>query len=268
MFYEFTHSLAADYFTVESRSDFEFSAHMHHCFELLCILEGEMNVEIDKLSYDMKAGDAVMIFSNQIHSMKTVGHSVHVLTLFSPKLISAYSEKTSGKVPVNNLFRPNSFYIEKLRTFNRESPLIDVKGLLYSLCGEFDAVAEYRKVEATSNMLLYDIFKFIENNYNKNCTLANLAKYTGYDYAYLSRYFRRAVGISYNDYVNQYRISKACYLLQNNEMTVLEISNECGFNSLRSLNRHFKDQLGMPPADYRKQLKDNQPQTKSDGESE
>ncbi len=136
MFYEFTHSLAADYFTVESRSDFEFSAHMHHCFELLCILEGEMNVEIDKLSYDMKAGDAVMIFSNQIHSMKTVGHSVHVLTLFSPKLISAYSEKTSGKVPVNNLFRPNSFYIEKLRTFNRESPLIDVKGLLYSLCGE------------------------------------------------------------------------------------------------------------------------------------
>ena len=36
----------------------------------------------------------------------------------------------------------------------------------------------------------------------------------------------------------------------------------------RSLNRHFKEQLGMPPADYRKQLKDNQPQTKSDGESE
>lgn len=60
---------------------------------------------------------------------------------------------------------------------------------------------------------------FIENNYNKNCTLANLAKYTGYDYAYLSRYFRKAVGISYNDYVNQYRISKACYLLQNSEMT-------------------------------------------------
>ena len=117
-------------------------------------------------------------------------------------------------------------------------------------------------------MLLYDIFKFIENNYNKNCTLANLAKYTGYDYAYLSRYFRKAVGISYNDYVNQYRISKACYLLQNSEMTVLEISNECGFNSLRSLNRHFKEQLGMPPSDYRKQLKDNQPQTKSDGESE
>ena len=104
-------------------------------------------------------------------------------------------------------------------------------------------------------MLLYKIFKFIELNYNKDCSLSTLSKNTGYDYAYLSRYFKKIVGISYNDYVNQYRISRACYLLQNCEMTILEISNECGVNSLRSLNRYFKEQLGIPPAEYRKQLR-------------
>ena len=54
-------------------------------------------------------------------------------------------------------------------------------------------------------------------------------------------------------------------MLQNNEMTVLEISNECGFNSLRSLNRNFKEQLGIPPAEYRKQLREHNTQN---GDSE
>ena len=136
--------------------------------------------------------------------------------------------------------------------------MFEIKGLLYSLCGCFDLTATYREANAGSNMLLYNIFKFIELNYNKNCTLTDLSKNTGYDYAYLSRYFKKIVGLSYNDYVNQYRISKACYLLQNYEMTILEISNECGFNSLRSLNRNFKEQLGIPPAEYRKQMREHE----------
>lgn len=265
MFYEFKHSLSADYFTIETGTDFEYPAHLHHCFELLCVTEGEMHVEVDEQKYGLKEGDALMIFSNQIHSMKTNGHSKHVLCLFSPKLISAYSEKTASTVPVDNLFRPVKFYIDRLATFNNQTSLIDLKGLLYSLCGEFDATASYREANAGSNILLFNIFKFIEQNYNKNCALTNLAKSTGYDYAYLSRYFKKSVGLSYNDYVNQYRISKACYLLQNNEMTVLEISNECGFNSLRSLNRNFKEQLGIPPAEYRKQLREHNTQN---GDSE
>ncbi|MGN1409781.1 MAG: helix-turn-helix domain-containing protein [Eubacteriales bacterium] len=257
MFYEFKHSLSADYFSIETGVDFEYPAHLHHCFELLCVTEGEMHVEVDELKYDLREGDALMIFSNQIHSMKTSEHSKHILCLFSPKLISAYSEMTASAVPVDNYFRPDRFYIDKLSTFSKKTSNIELKGLLYSLCGEFDAGATYREANAGSNILLFNIFKFIEQNYNKNCALTNLAKSTGYDYAYLSRYFKKSVGISYNDYVNQYRISKACYLLQNNEMTVLEISNECGFNSLRSLNRNFKEQLGMPPAEYRKQLREH-----------
>lgn len=255
MFYEFKHSLSADYFKTETGVDFDYPAHLHHCYEILSLTAGEMTVEVDDTKYQLHAGDALMIFPNQIHSLKTNGHSEHILCIFSPKLISAYAERMTSCVPVNNLFRPDEFYIKKLSGFNENTNSIDLKGLLYSLCGVFDATATYREANAGSNILLYNIFKFIEKNYNKSCTLSNLSKTTGYDYAYLSRYFKKSVGISFNAYVNQFRISKACYLLQNNEMTILEISNECGFNSLRSLNRNFKEQLGVPPAEYRRQLK-------------
>ena len=80
----------------------------------------------------------------------------------------------------------------------------------------------------------------------------DLAHELGYEYTYMSRYFKRCVGISYNDYVNEYRTGRVCYFLTCSDKTVLEISDECGFNSLRSLNRNFKERLGMTPTEYRR----------------
>lgn len=255
MFYEFKHSLSADYFLVEKGQNFDYPAHMHHCFEFVCVTAGEMYVEVDDLQYTLGEGDSLLIFPNQIHSMRTLVSSSHILCLFSPKLVNSYTEKTSAQIPVDNLFRPDSFYINKLSEFTDEHGIFETKGLLYSLCGSFDAHAVYRASAVGSNILLYDIFKFIEHNFNGECTLAALARSTGYDYSYLSRYFRQTVGISYSEYVTQYKISRACYLLQNSESTILDISSDCGFNSLRSFNRNFRLQLGIPPAEYRRRFR-------------
>lgn len=253
MFYELKHSLAADYFQVEGANDMVFPSHMHHCFELLTLREGEMNVDVDERTYTLKAGDALMIFPNQIHSLHCTEHSRHVLILFSPKLVSAYTRKIAAKKPTDNHFRPDIFYMDKLeQMLYRQAGILEIKGLLYDFCAAFDRDAVYKEADSSSLTLISNIFRFIELNYAGDCTLSDLVKYTGYDYAYLSKYFKKTVGISFNDYVNQYRISQACYLLQNGDMTVLEISNECGFNSLRSMNRNFKEQMGIPPAEYRR----------------
>ena len=51
-------------------------------------------------------------------------------------------------------------------------------------------------------------------------------------------------------------ISCVCFLLKSSAMTVFEISDECGFNSLRTMNRNFFAETGMPPAEYRRQHED------------
>ena len=51
--------------------------------------------------------------------------------------------------------------------------------------------------------------------------------------------------------MTSYRLGKVCYLLENSDQTVLSIANDCGFGSLRSLNRNFKAKLGMTPEEYR-----------------
>ena len=96
------------------------------------------------------------------------------------------------------------------------------------------------------------VFQYIEQNYRSDCLLSDLAKTIGYEYTYLSKYFRQTVGTTYTDYVNQHRIRKSCYLMQNQHISVEEIARECGFRSVRSFRRNFGLILGMSPSEYRK----------------
>ena len=259
MFYELKHPLTSDYFKTEEGENFAFPSHMHHCFELLCVKSGEMEVEIDEKNYRLSAGDGLLIFPNQIHSMKTPegASSRHILCLFSTRLVSAFSERIASRIPEDNRFRPDAFYLGQLQQLSQSCTKIALKGFLYSVCGAFDETAAYLDAGDRPAMLLHTVFRFIEENYRTACTLYDLSRHTGYDYAYLSRYFKKNVGISYNDYVNQYRISEACYLLQNRKMTVLDIASECGFNTVRSFNRHFREQLNTTPAEYRRKVREN-----------
>ncbi len=127
-----------------------------------------------------------------------------------------------------------------------------VERILYTICGTFDHTAQYRTAGSNTELLLYRIFLFVEENYHADASLAALSHTLGYDYAYLSKYFHGAAGMTYNEYLRQYRISRACYLLENEKMTILAIAVECGFGSLRSMNRQFRVQMGQTPTEYRR----------------
>lgn len=50
------------------------------------------------------------------------------------------------------------------------------------------------------------------------------------------------------------RIGYACKLLVENTMDVIQISIECGFNTIAHFNRIFKRNTGLTPTEYRKQF--------------
>ena len=130
---------------------------------------------------------------------------------------------------------------------------IELKGLLYSICAEFDKNAEYIEFNGDKKNLLFKIFKFVEDNFKGECSLYDLAKETTYNYVYLSKHFSKNTGITYTEYVNRYRVNEASYLLMNTNRTMLDIAYECGFDCLRSFNRSFKNVMGMSPSEYKNQ---------------
>ena len=253
MFYEAHNSLTQKLWKPQIDTNLTFPSHLHSNFEFITIMEGTMQITVDKNKYTLNVGDAMLIFPNQVHSLDTESHSQSFLCIFSPQLVQAYSKVFLTKLPQTNMFRPDGFYTQRLIELSEfDFDYLKLKGILYSICGEFNARAKYRETDAADNNLLHKIFHFVDTNYNKNCSLCDLALHTSYHQVYLSRYFQQCIGITFTEYVNRYRINEACYILKNSSKTVLEAAYDCGFGSLRSFNRNFKEVMGVTPSEFRK----------------
>lgn len=256
MFYEFRHSAGNDYFSIETGEDLSFPAHIHSSFELVTLQSGSMKVHVGCREYILTPGRGVLIFPYQIHSFSTMRHSKHRLCIFSPKLVSAFSVSREGLVPTEALFDVPASVTELLFGLTHESNPNLIKGALYTVCGLMDGRTEYQKAEISEEKnLLHDIFLYIETHFGEDCSLEALADALSYSYTYLSKYFKQSVGQSYNSYVNQYRVREMCDRLCDTSDGILKISEECGFRSLRSMNRNFKEQTGRTPAEYRSENK-------------
>ena len=254
MFYQYNHLGSPDYLKVERGLNFSFPSHLHQCFEIIVVRSGRMQVTVHNKRLTLTKNQAVLLFPNQIHSLSS-SESEHVLCIFSPRLIQAYATKVHNKIPKNPIFTPDEYLIQALVNLENTASSAEKKGLLYSLCAQFDKTAEYDLLTAADENLLRKIFLFVEENFHKDCSLSDLAASTGYNYSYLSRYFRKATGLSFNFYVTHYRISHACYLMENTDAPIVDCAYNSGFSSLRSFNRSFLENLKLTPTQYRKNLR-------------
>ncbi len=253
MLYELKHLVGADYFLVIRDDGFSFQPHMHACFEMIASIRGSIQVNIDNREYSVTPGQAVLVFPHQIHSFETAHGAIHLICIFAPQLVSTYAKSVADKHPVSNLFPIPRTCTEQIYALSEDDNVSIVKGALYTLCGIFDRQADYTDTpEADNYRLLYTIFSFIQDHYQDDCSLEELSHTLNYSYTYLSKYFRQKVGTSFSAYVNDYRISEVCCRLDDTDDSILKISADCGFASLRTMNRNFQAHTGMTPGEYRK----------------
>ncbi len=101
----------------------------------------------------------------------------------------------------------------------------------------------------------YKIIKYLEENYGKNVTGADLAKETGLSADYLIKHFKAELSLSPAEYLRRYRIAKSMELLRSTELAVNEIAQRCGFVDMSAFSRVFKAYEGDTPSGYRKKFR-------------
>lgn len=256
VFFEIEHGLGSNHFLFERNTDHYFPLHMHRCYEMVLMLEGEMKMEIEKTPYRLTAGDLVLVKPYRIHSYETeAGKSgTCLLCVFSDDLIAAISAKMNKyrlRSPV--IHKVPSIYRELFLQMQNKNDVASVKGFLYTLCSLFYLELDQTAEDAFSgNMkLLSNIFIFIEENVDKACTLHDLSEELRYNESYLSRIFFKHTGISFSDYVRNIKIDRACYLLRNTDENIFSIAKKCGYTTHSSFNRSFKQIKGVSPHEYR-----------------
>ena len=247
MIFEKKHSLLENEFSVSRGKAITFHPHLHRAFECFLQISGQTVINIDGARYELKAKDAVLIFPFQLHSYEAVEQGEHRIIFFSPEMVSEFSKRTDKHKPDNNLF---SFSLQS-------DPCLDnaylKKAFCYQLCGEFDRGREYVSSDnELDESIIRSLLLYVEAHYLGECSLKAAASEIGYDYAYISKFFKRKVGLSFKTYVNTMRVGEGKRLLLSSSLGIFEISEACGFTCPRTFNREFLSIVGISPSEYRK----------------
>ncbi len=86
-------------------------------------------------------------------------------------------------------------------------------------------------------------------------TLEELAKNLNMSEKTLYRKVKKLTNESPKDLITRFKIEKACYLLENNSLSIKTIAQNCGYSEDTSFRKAFTKILNMNPLEYRKYIK-------------
>lgn len=255
MYFETKRSIDRNYIYTQTDENLAFVEHVHNSYEFITVLEGELECSVYHDSFTLNPGKAMLVLPNHVHGYKTNNFSRSFLCVFSNDYVTDfYNELKNGSwgggMGVYSVFDfTDRGEIELLK--NERANKFLLRAALYAICGRaynfINKDIETGKDEELTIKLLY----YIQQNYDKTISLKIIAEEMGYNYTYLSNVFNRIFGCGFSKFVNRFRCNNAAELLRTTNQSMVQISNTCGFESIRSFNEQFKLDYGVTPTEYR-----------------
>lgn len=244
----------------------QFPAHWHLDTEMIFATEGTINVGYNLDLYTLNAGDFMLIPGGNIHHFNTTDSGRALLLLFAAETALNKEEAEVFSVPViirntdMALFKSiyNQIFHELMNADKAYKIIIRsylglISGLILRNRTE-DSVIKSKHIKLTLLNNSQNLFKYVEENYNKKITLETGAELMHFDIKYFCRYFKALTGTTFARYVNIIRSRAAQNILKTTDLTVKEIALKCGFNNVRTFNREFKAVTGLTASQYRQDI--------------
>lgn len=121
---------------------------------------------------------------------------------------------------------------------------------------EPDASTGFAKRNHNSSLAI-KILAYVQQNYYKRITLADMARQANMNPSYFCRFVKKQFDMSPMDFLNQYRLSEAITLMETTDKKITEISNLTGFRNVNRFTDTFKKFYGCTPLFYRNAIRNN-----------
>ena len=271
--------------------DYSVGMHLHDFYEINIVLEGKGAHYVENKIYEIKGGDVFVIPPYLSHGYYNLGNLQVFHILVSIKFLNRVQAELGcldGFIPlfsVQPLMRINtshSFFLqlsyfdmqelkpllyEYLKASNNDSINSATENdlILGSFC--FNILIQlckyYKQNELHINKISgyikkYKLFaeslQFIYAHYNEKITVYEISKHINMSYSAYDRLFKEILGISPIQFIIQYRLSRAKYLLEYSSLTIIEIAMQTGFYDSAHFNKQFLKQEGVRPSIYREKF--------------
>ncbi|MBR4758668.1 MAG: response regulator [Lachnospiraceae bacterium] len=125
---------------------------------------------------------------------------------------------------------------------------------MISFCCEYAKyIAQLRSQSAHS--VLNDVEKEIREHYAENISLRELSRKLYINNAYLGQMFKKKYGVSFKDYLTDYRINQAAKMLVSSDRKIIDIAEDVGYKDSDYFVQKFIERMGCTPSKYRRDKK-------------
>ncbi|MBX2911861.1 MAG: AraC family transcriptional regulator [Cyclobacteriaceae bacterium] len=95
-----------------------------------------------------------------------------------------------------------------------------------------------------------DILQFTLRESHRKVYIEEVAKVANLTEEAFCRYFKTRTGKTYTNFLNEVRVSQACKLLIDKDLSIQDVCYQAGFTNLSNFNRAFKKITGKTPSKY------------------
>lgn len=264
------------FFFIDQRVEISIEAklHRHDAWELYYVVHGQGNRMAGDTLQPFAAGDVALIPPSLLHrweyapdSADKNGRVRYLMVAFSHSLIERcikvfpeLRNRLAGVMfPINALkFGPDSSRV--IRKVLSEMNGMDELGrlsamfrLLPFIFTSSDHTFAGKPVRVERDVRrMQQICAYVMAHYVHAISLDDIAAEVGMNRSAFCSYFKRCKGMTFSQFVTQYRLNTACELLKHSQRQVSEICYMVGFNDVPHFNRIFKKMKHMSPKEYRK----------------
>lgn len=252
--------------------------HWHDEMEIIYVKKGSGRVTVDFTPYRVSAGSLVFICPGQLHSIEqyedermeyeNIIFRLDMLISQNPDICNTdfLTPLLERRIDLEtHLTKDFPFYTEIVRFLDEADEIcmtsppgyqLFIKsalyGMFFSLFSHFAQKRSSHKDYASFEKIKF-IIKYVEHHYGEKIAISDIARESGFSESHFMKYFKHTMGLSFTQYLNDYRLTMASRLLLTSDSSVLSIAEEVGIENPSYFNRIFKRRFGVTPSVYRKE---------------
>lgn len=258
--------------------------HWHKMVEIIYVTRGVLHLGINDIPVVMQAGEIQFINAGDTHYFLASPNSERIVIQFDFFLFHDDDElQINGEPGLRQVFSAMSANsrvwpsetVAKMRdilqTINTEdeqkgagykylvkAKLLEMITLIYrevpdnpqKMSRPLDDTVAFKSEKTLTR--LDKIFSYIEHHYYESLSLDDIAGFMNFSPGYFTRFFKNNTGMTFVQFLQNYRLNRAKWLLLNEDIAISQVAERVGFNSVKTFHHVFKHETGIAPLQYRK----------------
>lgn len=249
--------------------------HWHQAVELLLFVRGRTTCNFSHTTLRAQPGEVYLINSHDVHDTRCSRDAKYLCVHILPSAMCRYVSNFD-QLSFSLLFDPEDRekaaayeelkeHMEEIFRMHREEPqgyklecharLFAAAAILVKHFSQPLAVEE-KQLQRSDMNRLEPILEYTQLHHEEELTLEGAANAMGLNKEYFCRLFKKNMGVSYLQYLNQVRATAVCRELESSDDPIGEIGERHGFTNPKMLNQYFRELYGCTPSEKRRAFRE------------